>query len=302
VDALKPTIVVHGGAWDIPDEAVDDHLSGVKLAAETGMAVLLRVGRVLDAVEAAINVMEESGVFNAGRGSHLNAEGEVEMDAIIMDGETLNAGSVAAVKNILHPISLARKVMEETSHVLLVGEGARKFAAAHGFRLTPTEQLLSARELKRYRELRRRRVRPRQFYEPSPPGTVGAVALDSHGNLAAGTSTGGQPKKLPGRVGDSPLIGAGAYADNGLGACSATGWGESIMKTVLSKATCDFMGEGSTAQSACRKAIRVLKTKVNGRGGLIAIDPSGRHGVAHNTPRMARAFMTAGMRLPKAII
>jgi len=293
---------VHGGAWDIPDEAVDDHLSGVKLAAETGMAVLLRAGPVLDAVEAAINVMEESGVFNAGRGSHLNAEGEIELDAIIMDGETLNAGSVAAVTNILHPISLARKVMEETRHVLLVGEGARKFAVAHGFRLTPTEELVSARELRMYRKLRRRTVRPKGFYEPSPPGTVGAVALDSHGNLAAGTSTGGQPKKMPGRVGDSPLIGAGAYADNSLGACSATGWGESIMKTVLSKAACDFMGERSSAQSACRKAIRLLKRKADGRGGLIAIDPSGRHGVAYNTPRMARALMTADMRSPTASI
>lgn len=302
MNAVKPTILVHGGAWDIPNEAVEDHLTGVEAAAETGMAVLLRAGSALDAVEAAVNVMEESGVFNAGRGSHLNAEGEVELDAIIMDGETLNAGSVAAVTNIIHPISLARKVMEETRHVLLVGEGARKFAAAHGFRLSRTEELVSARELKRYRELRRRTVQPKEFYEPSPPDTVGAVALDSHRNLAAGTSTGGQPKKMPGRVGDSPIVGAGAYADNSLGACSATGWGESIMKTVLSKLACDLMGEGSTAQSACRKAIRLLKKKVDGRGGLVAIDHNGRHGVAYSTPRMARALMTAGMGSPKASI
>lgn len=302
MNAVKPTILVHGGAWDIPEEAVEDHLSGVEAAAETGMALLLRAGSALDAVEAAVNVMEKTGVFNAGRGSHLNAEGEVELDAIIMDGETLNAGSVASVMNILHPISLARKVMEKTSHVLLVGEGARKFAEAHGFRLTPTEEIVSTKELKRYQELRRRTVRPKEFYEPSSPDTVGAVALDSHGNLAAGTSTGGQPMKLPGRVGDAPIVGAGAYADNSLGACSATGWGESIMKTVLSKAACDLMGEGSSAQSACRKAIRLLKKRVDGRGGLIAIDHIGRHGVAYNTPRMARALMTAGMRSPKASI
>lgn len=302
VDAVKPTIVVHGGAWNIPDETVDDHLNGVKLAAETGMAMLQKAGSALDAVEAAIIVMEEDGAFDAGRGSFLNAEGEVELDAIIMDGETLNAGSVAAVTNMLHPISLARRVMEETSHVLLVGEGAKKFAVAHGFRITPTEELVSPRELRRYRELRRRRVRPKEFFEPSTHGTVGAVALDSHGNLVAGTSTGGTPKKMPGRVGDSALIGAGAYADNSLGACSATGWGEAIMKTVLSKAACDLMGKGSTAQSACRKAIRLLERKLEGRGGLIAIDRAGRPGVAYSTPRMASALMTDGMRSARASI
>lgn len=302
VDAVKPTIVVHGGAWSIPDEAVDDHLKGVAGAAETGMETLVGEGSALDAVEAAVNVMEENEVFDAGRGSFLNAEGEVELDAVVMDGDTLNAGSVAAVTNILHPISLARKVMEETNHVMLVGEGARRLATAHGFRLTPTEELVSARELRRYRELRRRTVRPREFFEQSPTGTVGAVALDSHGNLAAGTSTGGTPKKMPGRVGDAAIIGAGVYADNSLGACSATGWGEPIMKVALSKVACDLMGKGSTAQSACRGAIRLLKRKVDGRGGLIAIDSSGRRGVAYNTPRMAHAFMTAGMRSPRANI
>jgi beta-aspartyl-peptidase (threonine type) len=292
--SFQPALIVHGGAWDIPDDQVDAHLEGCRRAAETGWRVLQEGACALDAVQAAVRVMEDDPTFNAGRGSHLNATGQVELDALIMDGATLNAGSVAAVQHIASPISLARLVMEKTEHVLLVGEGAEHFAREQGVPLCSTEALLVGRELERWRELQQDpNWRTPQAFGADRGDTVGAVARDAQGNLAAATSTGGTPQKLPGRVGDSPLIGCGAYADNRSGGVSATGWGEALMKVVMSKTTCEFVARGLGAQHSAEAAVKLLAERVNGLGGVIVIDTLGRIGAAHNTPRMAHAYVTA---------
>jgi beta-aspartyl-peptidase (threonine type) len=290
----RPALIVHGGAWDIPDDQVDAHISGCRRAAEIGWGLLREGAKAVDAVEAAVRVMEDDPTYNAGRGSHLNVAGEVELDALIMEGATLNAGSVAAVQHIANPVSLARLVMEKTEHVMLAGQGAERFAREHRVPLCPTEALLVGRELERWRELQQDPSwRTPQAFGADRFDTVGAVALDIHGNIAAATSTGGTPKKLPGRVGDSPLIGCGAYADNQTGGVSATGWGESLMKVVMSKTTCDFMARGLDAQQAAESAVQLLADRVKGLGGVIVVDTLGRIGMAHNTPRMAHAYATA---------
>jgi beta-aspartyl-peptidase (threonine type) len=289
---IIPSLIVHGGAWDIPDNMVEAHLAGCRRAAETGWQVLCAGASALDAVEAAVRVMEDDPTFDAGRGSHLNAAGEVELDALIMDGATLNAGSVAAVQRVANPISLARLVMERTEHVLLVGAGAERFARAQGVPICPPEELLVGRELERWKAL----LADPTWRTPQAFGgdTVGAVARDGRGNIAAATSTGGTSKKMPGRVGDSPLIGSGAYADNHTGGVSATGWGESLMKVVMSKTACDFIAQGMPAQQAAQASVRVLAERVNGLGGVIVVDHQGHIGFAFNTPRMAWAFVVDG--------
>ncbi len=294
--------MVHGGAWAIPDGMVDAHLAGCAAAAEEGGRVLSGGGSALDAVEAAIRVMEEDPTFDAGRGSFLNREGAVEMDAIIMDGARPRAGSVAAVRNILHPVTLARLVMERTDHVLLVGEGANLFAAEVGIEATPEEDLLVGRELERWQKLRKDpRFRARVIFEPpaSPPSwdvpgdTVGAVALDDRGDVAAGTSTGGTPKKRMGRVGDSPLVGAGAYADNATGAVSATGWGEPIILSCLSRRVLEFIERGMGPSRASGAALDEMLARHEGRGGVILLTPDGSMTAAFNTPRMAYALWSS---------
>jgi len=291
---LKVVIVVHGGAWDIPRELEKPCAKGVTEAAKVGMECLLKGGSALDAVEVAVKCMEDNPVFDAGIGSVLNASGEVELDAAIMDGRDLQAGAVAAVKHVRNPVSLARKVMEETSHVLLVGEGATKFAEAQGFERF--EGLVVERELEKWRRLREKYEETMRFSAGN--GTVGAVAMDVEGNVAAATSTGGTSFKLPGRVGDSCLIGCGLYADNEAGGVSATGHGESIMRVVLSKVVCELLRKGSNAQKAAEDAIKILERKVNGRGGVIVLDRNGNVGFFYNTPKMARAYMKEEMNSP----
>jgi beta-aspartyl-peptidase (threonine type) len=234
-------------------------------------------------VEQAVQVMEDDPIFDAGRGSCLNCNGHVQMDALIMDGRTLASGAVAAVQCIANPISLARSVMTHTPHALLVGEGAQEFAERMGIPSIPEELLLA--------ESKEGWWQKRQEASHAPD-TVGAVARDRDGNIAAATSTGGTPSKLAGRVGDSPLIGCGGYADNLLGGASATGHGESLMKVVMCKAVCDLMGGRLSAGAAAEEAVRRLADpRVNGMGGVIAIDLQGSVGFAYNTPHMARAFV-----------
>lgn len=294
----KPKIIVHGGAWDIPRSVHEAHLKGCRRAAEVGYEVLSSGGSASDAVEAAVRIMEDDPTFDAGKGSFLNLWAEVEMDAIIMEGRGLESGAVAAVGNVRYPVSLARKVMEETDHILLVGEGAKAFAQRCGIELCATEELLVGRELRRYRALKKKkRFKPRTIFEPKKTGTVGAVAIDGEGSLASATSTGGVPKKFPGRVGDTPIIGSGAYADNPAGAVSSTGWGESIMKVLLAKTICDYMAQGSTALVACRRGVGLLKRKAGGLGGAIAIDRRGNVGFGYNTPHMALALVDGRGRL-----
>lgn len=288
---MKPKLIVHGGAWSIPEEYEPAHLAGVTQAIKKIYPDLEKGLSALDAVEAAVRILEEDPTFDAGRGAFLNAIGEIELDAMIMDGATLNFGAVAGVQNILHPVTLARKVMEQTEHCFLIGKGAQRFAQRMGIpALNPTD-LLTPRELEFYEQIKHDpNFHSHQPFEPKPSGTVGAVARDKTGKLAAATSTGGTPRKLPGRVGDSPLVGAGAYADNQLGAASATGWGEAIMKILMCKTACDLLNN-QPAHRAARSAVELLHQRVNGWGGIILIDKDGNYGFAHNTTKMAFAFV-----------
>jgi beta-aspartyl-peptidase (threonine type) len=290
--SFTSALIVHGGAWDIPDNEVPGHLNGCRVAAEIGWSILKDGGSALDAVESAIRSLEDDPAFDAGKGAWLNSAGEVELDAIIMDGATLNNGAVAAVQHVRNPITVARLVMERTAHSLLAGLGAEHFAQTQGIELCDESELLTGQELERWRSIKAQKdFSVREAFSGKPHGTVGAVARDVHGHLATGTSTGGTPNKLQGRVGDSPLIGCGCYADDLSAGASATGWGESIMKVVLSKAVCDYIALGRDAQSAAEKAIGMLADRAQGLGGLIVIDRSGQIGVSFNTPRMAHAWI-----------
>jgi len=287
----KVSLIVHGGAWNIPEELEADHVKGVRLAVAEVFPRLRDSLPALDAVEAAVRILEDDPTFDAGRGSCLNARGEIELDAIIMDGASLNLGAVAALQSVLHPITVARMVMERTEHCFLVGTGAQAFAREMDVRQQEASELLTPRELALYQEIQNDpSFTTRQPFEPSPTGTVGAVAMDQWGNLAVATSTGGTPRKLPGRVGDSPLVGAGAYADNACGAASATGWGEAIMKVLLSKTACDLLKD-HPAMVAAQMAVDLLRRRVQGLGGIILIDPLGHYGFAHNTTKMAFAYV-----------
>lgn len=240
-------------------------------------------GSALDAVQAAVLVLEDDPLFNAGTGSCLNAEGEVEADAALMSGERLSAGAVAAVRALKNPILLARGVMEQTEHVLLCGEGALRLARKLGLPQCDPSELVTERARARYqRELSERQGREH--------GTVGAVAVDQRGHLAAGTSTGGTRFKLPGRIGDTPLIGCGTYADDLAGAVSCTGHGEAIIKVVLARFACDRLRQGQPPAEAVQQALRQLE-RVGGEGGLILVDAQGRLGWGCNTERMSHAFV-----------
>jgi beta-aspartyl-peptidase (threonine type) len=285
------TLIIHGGAWDIPENLHKKHLGGIEKAVRTGFDCLAQGLDAITAVIRTVMTLEDDATFDAGRGSFLNLDGEVEMDAMIMDGRDLSFGAVAAIRNVKNPVCVADAVRTKTEHCLLAGDGAGQFAWNSGFPYFPTEKLLVGRELKRYRLLKQKPAfRTRQFFEQHRGDTVGAVAMDKVGNIAAATSTGGTPNKLAGRVGDSPLIGAGTFADNGSGGASSTGWGESVMKVLLAKTACDHMGSGSDALKAAEIAISVLIKRVDGLGGVICIDPAGRPGYAYNTPYMARGY------------
>ncbi len=307
-----PVLVVHGGAWAMPDDMVEAHLRGVTNALAAGWRVLERGGPALDAVEEAVVIMEDDETFDAGRGSFLNRDGKVQLDALIMDGSTLRAGGVGCVERLRNPVRAARKILSESPHVYFVGDGAENFAAEHGIALCRNEELIIPREverLKKYQaEIARREAThgesTRDGSKPDGPDgndlfaphishdTVGAVALDRDGNIAAATSTGGTLNKAPGRLGDSSLIGCGCYANNESAAASTTGWGEPIMKLVLAKWTVDRIQAGNLPEWSAQEAMNYLQQRVNGHGGIIVLDPSGHFGIAHNTPRMAWAYKT----------
>lgn len=288
----KTAIIVHGGAgaWNLRGDNLGLGIEACSEAAKVGQQLLLAGGSALDAVEAAVRVLEDCPALDAGRGSYPNSDGQIEMDAIIMDGQTLNLGAVAAIQRVQNPIRLARRIMDDTEHAFLVGEGANAFADAIGFPRCGLEDLLVGEVLEQYLADRSRPVQAPANLFALPMGTVGAVALDSQGNLAAATSTGGTVNKMPGRVGDSPLVGSGAYADNWTAAASATGHGEDLMKIVISKRVCDFVADGLSAHWACQAAIQLLTERVNGSGGVIAVDPRGGVGWAYNTNAMPYAY------------
>ncbi len=287
-------MLVHGGAWAMPDDVIEAHRRGVEAAVAAGWDVLQKGGSSLDAVEAAVVVMEEDETFDAGRGSFLNMDGRVQLDALIMDGATLRAGGVGCVEHIRNPVRAAKKILTESPHVYFVGTGAERFAQEHGIELCSNDDLIIEREIERLREAKKQAYlqMPDEFGPTRSHDTVGAVALDASGNIAAATSTGGTLNKAPGRVGDSSLIGCGCYADNRSAAVSTTGWGEPMMKLVLAKWTADRVESGITPEEAAKQALYYMKSRLNGHGGIILVDKRGRIGIAHNTPRMAWAVHT----------
>ena len=296
------SIIVHGGAWDIPDTEINSHRKGIFNAVQAGWNVLTTGGTAIDAVEQAIRIMEDDPTFDAGYGSHLNLVGRVELDASIMSGKDLKCGAVAAVQRIRNPITLARKIMSESEHILFVGDGAERFAKEHGCILCKPEDLIVKREYERWQELKLRkgyRTKDAFHKRKQSSDTVGAVALDKNGNICAGTSTGGTMNKYPGRIGDSPLIGCGTYADNEVGGVSTTGWGEAMIKVVMAKTVIDLMeANGGDPQDAAKRGIEILHRKADGFGGVIVMNKYGDCGIAYNTPRMARGFMNSKMSSP----
>lgn len=310
-EVRKPVIVVHGGAGAWNPERSQPGLEGVKKAAKTGFEILKHGGSAVDSVMEAVAVMEDAGAFNAGYGSSLNIDKRVEMEASIMDGKTLQAGAVGLLEDIKNPVRLAKIVMEKTDHVFVVGEGAEKLAEMFNLeRREPTTELrLKYYENQRKALLEGRSRLPRlaNLVKNHPElftlETVGAVALDKKGNVAAATSTGGFPLKLPGRIGDSPLIGCGNYADNQAGACSATGVGEIAIRLVLSKTVCGFMESGKTAQEAVELAIKLVNRRIPdtyNSMGLIAVDAYGRIGAAHNSRNLCWTYITPETQEPIA--
>lgn len=300
---VSPAIAVHGGAGSLDrddpassGDAEAGRLDGVTRAAEAAWRVLAAGGSALDAVETAVRLLEDDPTFNAGTGACLTATGEVELDASIMDGGTLRCGAVAAVRDVKNPVALARRVMERSSHVLLAGPGASAFAREMGFPPHDNALLVTPAQRARWE-----RLRAATAQRDRGGGTVGAVARDVRGHLAAATSTGGTAMKLPGRVGDTPLIGAGTYADDTLAAVSCTGHGESIIKLTLARHAADLVGRGLGAAEAARTAIRLLAERVAGEGGLILAGPDGEPGFAHNTPVMARAWSGPGGHIVAAM-
>ncbi len=289
---LRVSLIVHGGAWDIPPELAEAHKSGCKAALLEGWEILQSGGHALDAVERAIRKLEDDPAFDAGTGSVLNVEGQVELEAALMEGASLKAGAVAAVQNIKNPISLARRVLE-SQHVFLVSRGASLFAEEVGIAECSREELLVERELKRWQALRKDASFQSQDAFGFPKwDTVGAVAMDRRCNIVAGNSTGGRPYKHPGRVGDAPLVGCGIYADNSLGGVACTGWGEAIIRMAMAKSAVDLLRDDEPVQEAAALAVQLLENKVRGIGGLIMMDRKGDIGLSFNTPKMAYAYMS----------
>ncbi|HEX3968058.1 MAG TPA: isoaspartyl peptidase/L-asparaginase [Edaphobacter sp.] len=298
----QPVLLIHGGAWAMPDDAVAAHEAGIANALAAGYSLLERGAAAVDAVEAAVAVMEDDETFDAGRGSFLTQDGRVQMDALLMNGENLRTGGVACVERLRNPIRAARLVLDKSPHVYFVGTGAERFARQHGMALCDNMELVIPREQERLYKAQADELAglPDETFSGTLDShdTVGAVALDGHGNIAAGTSTGGTLNKAPGRVGDSSLIGCGCYADNLTAAVSLTGWGEPIMKLVLGKWAVDRVASGVSPDEAAHDAIDYLFERLGGHGGIILLGPDGRVGLAHNTPRMAWGLRTqAGMEI-----
>jgi beta-aspartyl-peptidase (threonine type) len=283
------TIVIHGGAGTIsqamPDSVKRVYFAALSHALQLGKDVLAGGGTSMEAVEKVVNYFEIDPKFNAGIGSVYTADGTHEMDAAIMDGRDLSCGSVAGVQHIPHPISLARLVMEKTAHVMLAGEGAEKFAQSMGIKLVPGDYF-DTPERKRQWEAYKKRI------EQGKHGTVGCVALDTYGNLAAATSTGGMTGKMPGRIGDAPLIGDGTYANNKTCAVSCTGWGEKFIRnTVAFNVSALMEYKGMTLAQATDEMI--YKRLVKDDGGLIAVDSKGNYAMPFNSTGMFRGVATS---------
>jgi len=294
----KPAIVIHGGAGTIPRSEMTDEKEAalrttLRASVQAGYQALLDGASSTDAVTAAINVMEDSPLFNAGKGAVFNAAGKHEMDASIMEGAGLNAGAVAAVAGIRNPINLALKVMTESEHVMLMGDGAEEFARQQGFEMMDPAYFHTDF---RWQQLQRGKAKETARQEALTQdqhdqwfSTVGAVALDRHGNLAAGTSTGGTSNKRWGRVGDSPIIGAGTYANNNSCAVSATGHGEYFIRYVVAYNICNRVEFGTPLAAAADTVVNDILVKAGGEGGVIALDAAGTIATPFNSEGMYRA-------------
>ena len=289
----KYVLVIHGGAGVIEKKYMTPekeklYRDKLQQVIDSGVFILKQGGSALDAVTKSITMMEDSPLFNAGKGSVFNARGENEMDASIMDGKNLMAGAVANVHTIKNPILAARAVMEHTPHVLLISKGAEIFAAKQGLQMEDSSYFFTESRWKSYLKVKAKMAQGEKH------GTVGAVALDKHGNLAAGTSTGGMTYKMYGRVGDSPIIGAGTYADNATCAVSSTGHGEYFMRNVVAYDISALMKySGLSLKEAANYDILVKLKKQGGEGGVIAVDRTGHFTMTFNTPGMFRAYATS---------
>ncbi|XP_062540105.1 isoaspartyl peptidase/L-asparaginase-like [Armigeres subalbatus] len=285
---IEPIVLVHGGAGTISEDRIPGKYRGSKLAARVGYQILMSNGTVLDAVEEAVRIMESDSNFNAGYGSVLNYDGDVEMDASIMDGATLKAGCVAGVRDVLHPITLARRVMDKTRHNFLAGQGLVDFAKQEGIEiLSPPGQLVTQYSKDSLDRWKANNEKP----STGEGGTVGAVAMDRFGNIAAATSTGGLTGKLPGRVGDTPIIGAGTYADNLIGGISATGDGDTIMKVSLVYdilKRMEYLGDDMI--KASEEALASMTERLDGTGGIVGLDTNGNVAIVCNTDQISWAY------------
>jgi len=289
---MIPKIMAHGGAWEWDDALDTGKCTGLKEALSIGNEILQRGGAALDAVEQTVRSLENNPVFDAGTGGYLNQDGLVQLDALIIDGAVRDFGAVGGVTQVQNPITLARKIMEETPQCFFVGDGADKMAEKLGISLIPNEKLVTATM--------------RDFYlaqrTDGPSDTVGAIAIDDQGNVAAATSTSGTPYKPAGRVGDSPIYGAGGYAENGIGTAGATGQGENIMRLLLSKYSCDKMAEGLTAVEAAKATMHYIDNIFDdSMAGVIVIDSNGNFGAAHTTPKLAFGWVDEQGEIQTAI-
>ncbi len=295
--------VIHGGAGTIRRENMTPELeaayrNSLMKALNAGYVVLQQGGSSVDAVEAAIRLLEDDSLFNAGKGAVLDSKGTASLDASIMDGRDLNAGAVAAVRRVRHPISLARAVMEKSPHVMLVGDGAEVFAQEQGLELVPPDYFITYRRLQQWKQIKAQGESTSDAQASLEPpmhafGTVGAVALDKAGNLAAGTSTGGMMNKKYGRVGDSPIIGAGTYANNATCAVSATGHGEYFIRNVATHTIHALMAyKNMSLQEAAETVLEQIK-EMGGSGGVIAVDREGHIAMPFTTEGMYRGYITA---------
>lgn len=282
---FRPALIVHGGAGGAHPDLTAARRAGCTAALDVGWQVLRQGGPALDAVCAAVAAMEDDPAFNAGIGSCLTSAGTVEMDAAVMSGEALRAGAAAVVCTVRNPVHLARALLEDGRHVLLAGVATDAFAHTHGIETCEPAALVTAEQRRRWQ----------QHTADTAGGTVGAAAVDRAGHVAAATSTGGIAGKLPGRVGDSAIIGAGTYADDRLGAASATGHGEAIMRVALTKSAVESLHDGRDPAAAAQVSIRDLEQRLGGTAGLIVVDPFGRVGHAYNTAHMTVGYMRADM-------
>jgi len=306
-DSKTVAIVIHGGAGvinrsDMTAEREAGYRAGLEQARDAGYAVLEAGGSSLDAVTTAVRILEDNPLFNAGKGAVLNRNGVAELDSSIMDGKTLRAGAVAGVQHVKNPIELARAVMEKSQHVMLAGTGAEEFALEQGLTMVPNGYFRTEARMKQLERAQQQEKEKAAASRTSSTGTVGAVALDRNGNLAAATSTGGMTNKRPGRIGDSPIIGAGTYANNASCAVSATGDGEFFIRSVVAHDICALVQyKRVTLEAAAREVIHEKVGGLQATGGVIALDPEGHIVMDFNSNGMFRAARDSTGRRDVAI-